>query len=275
VLDIFVVRGESDVWPVQIRDKQQQPLTAVFDGTESLVCQCWSGEDQAVAFTLPVIWDTPLEGTIKIQVPGATSASQDVGLYQGLVKIADGSEALVRFTLDIRHAPGSGVQTITPYCALQDLLEYAPWVQLVQTEEDITGFLDKRIQAREWLDWVILNNYRGASVGLFETHSTLAFVFGGGVGWRRSLGPSPSLITYLAQNLLIVRPQIIRACAYKTISLIGLAQIGINNQYASFGSYYRDMSDRELIGTTAEVDLNGDGVGELFIPLSSTNTLMT
>lgn len=272
---IYVVRGQTDVWPMQIRDKQQQPLVDVFDGTEPLACDVWSGEEQATLFTLPVAWDSGPAGTVKIPVPGVTSAAAGVGLYQGLVRLADNSEALGRFELDIRHAPGSGVETITPYCALQDLLDYAPWTKLVQSEEDVTGFLDKRIQAREWLDWVIINNYRGASVGLFETHSTMAFAFGGGVGWRRSLGPSPSLIDYLAADKLLIRPQIIRACAYKAISYIGLAQIGISNQYAALGSYYRDMADRELVGITAEVDLNNDGTGELFINLSSTNTLNT
>ena len=272
---MYVVRGQTDVWPLQIRDKQEQPLTGVFDGTEMLACDVWSGEDQTILFTLPAVWDTAAAGTTKIQIPGATSASAGVGLYQGLLRLADNSEALGRFELDIRHAPGSGVQTITPYCAMQDLLEYAPWVKLVQSEEDVTGFLTKRIQAREWLDWVVLNNYRGAGVGLFEDHSTLAFAFGGGVGWRRSIGPSPSLVTYLEQNLLIVRPQIIRACAYKAISYIGLAQIGISNQYAALGSYYRDMADRELVGTTAELDLNNDGIGEMYVNLGSTNTLYT
>lgn len=275
MLQTYVVKGEGDVWPIQIRDKQQQPLTGAFDGTEAITCVAWSGEDQTVAFTLPVVWDNAPLGTIKVQVPGPISAAQDVGLYQCLVKLADDSEALARFTLDIRHAPGTGVETITPYCSYQDLEEYAPWVRLVQTEEDLAGFLDKRVQAREWFDWLVLNNYRGASVGLFENHSTLAFVFGGGVGWRRSLGPSPSLITYLQQNKLIVRPQVIRCCAYKAISYIGLSQIGLNNQFAVYGAYYRDQVDREATGITAEIDLTGTGIGSLFINLSSTNTLMT
>ena len=275
MLKFYVIKGMGDVWPAQIVDKKQAPMTGVFTGTESILTDLWAGDDEAVITTFPAIWQNGPAGTITIPVPAATSAALDVGLYQGLVRLADDSEALVRFSLDVRHAPGTILQTITPYAGYGDMQLLAPWVALVQGDDDLAGFLEQRIEARRWLDWVIINNYRGASVGLFETHSTMAFVFGGGVGWRRSIGPSPSLIDYLQKNDLIVRPQISRVCAMKAVSLVGLAQIGINNQYAAFGAYYRDMAERELVGLTAEVDLNGDGIGELFINLSSTNTLMT
>lgn len=275
MLKTYVIKGFGDVWPGQIVDKQQAPMTGVFDGTEVLATDVWAGEDETALATFPAVWDNAPLGTVKIPIPASVSASLDHGLYQGLVRLADNSEALIRFTLEVRPAPGAQAQTVRPYCGFEDMALYAPWVRLVQTEEDLSGFLEQRIVARQWLDWIILNNYRGASVGLFERHSTLAFVFGGGVGWRRSLGPSPSLITYLEEDKLIVRPQVVRATAYKAISEVGLAQIGINNQWAAFGAYYRDQAERELTGITAEVDLNGDGIGELFINLGSTNPLFT
>jgi hypothetical protein len=110
---------------------------------------------------------------------------------------------------------------------------------------------------------------------MFEGHSTLAFAWGGGVGWRRSLGPSTTLITYLAANKLIVRRQVIEACAFKAASFIGMRQMGMGGNFTAFGQYCRDMASRLMCSITAEVDLNGDGVGELFINLGATNTLMT
>jgi hypothetical protein len=275
MLQIYVIKGIGDVWPAQIRDKQGDPMTGVYDGTESIEGVVWSGEDESILVNLPVSWDTPAAGTVKIMVPAAAGDFLDVGLYQGLVRMTDGSEALIRFTLDVRHAPGSAVETVQPYCTLEDLLRIAPWVKLIQGEEDLAGFLGQRLEARQKIDWTIINNYRGASVGLFETHSTLAFAFGGGVGWRRSLGPSPSLVTYLAEDKLIRRPQIVRAAAYAAIAEVARAQIGIANQWAAQGPYYEALYERELAGTTAEIDLNGDGIGELFINLGSTNPLMT
>ena len=146
---------------------------------------------------------------------------------------------IVRSTVNVLTAPGTATEAVTTYCQLSDMLQRRPWVALVQrSDTDTEGFYPQRLIARNWMDWVIINNYRGASVGLFEEHSTLAFAFGGGVGWRRSLGPSPSLLAYLAANDLIVRPQIVTACSYKAIAEIARAQTGIANQWAAQAPYY-------------------------------------
>ena len=65
------------------------------------------------------------------------------------------------------------------------------------------------------------------------------------------------------------------ASAYKAIAEVWRAQIGSANQWASQAPYFDALAEREVIGTTAEIDLNADGVGELFISLGACNPLAT
>jgi hypothetical protein len=281
-----IVQGAYADYPIQSwnRGKVTQPAYASGD---TLAAYVYQGQSDTVLFAPSVTWYTAgstqtgyTQGQVLVSITGAQSALlEQNGTYTLQVWWTQSgggkTEPIVRSQLVCEPAAGATIQTVTPYCQLSDLLDYAPWVSIVQnTDSDQEGFYRQRLKAREWMDWMILNDYRGAFVGLFETHSTAAFEFGY-AGWRRSLGPSPSLITYLSQNMLLVKPYIVEACAYKAISLVGLGQIGLNNQLASHGAYYRDMATRKACEITAEVDINGDGIGELFISLNSTNSLYT
>jgi hypothetical protein len=259
----------------------------VFGATDTLSANLWPGDSETALFQPTVIWYTANgtqtgyeQGEVLLTISAAQAAQlEQLGNYSVEVwwtQTGTGrKERIIRATLSVTIAAGQGVQTVVPYCTYQDLLDQASWVRMIQSETDQEGFLDKRLQAREWLDWCILNNYRGSAVGMFEMHSTMAFAFGGYSGLRRSLGPSLSLVDYLQRDMLMIRPQIKRLTAYKTISFIGRSQIGMNNQFATFGSYFEAMADREATGTTCEIDINADGWAELFVPLSSTNTLFT
>lgn len=276
-LYLRVAQGDSISRNLQAQDYQGQGLTSYLS-SDTLTGQVWPGEEQPVELTYTPTWVDAPTAKFNVTLSSADTTTLSIGAHRIRARATRGSNTytLLDAILDVTSAPGASASSITPYCTYDDLLFVAPWCKQVQDlTTDQAGFLEERIRAREWLDWAILNNYRGASVGLFEQHSVAAFAFGGGVGWRRSHGPSTSLITYLSQNKLIVRPQIVRATAMKAASFIGLRQIGIQNAYVSYGTYFRDMADRELTATTAEIDLNGDGVGELFINLGSTNPLFS
>lgn len=260
----------------------------MFASGDTLAAYVYPGQEEASLFSPAAAWYTAGntqtgygQGQVLVSITAAQSATLEAnGLYTLAVRWTQSgggkSETVWRGGLSIDPAAGSGAQTIVPYCALADMLQYAPWLRQTQDfKVDQESFYAQRLQARKWMDWAIINCYRGASVGNFEQLSTLAFAFGGGVGWRRGTGPSPSMVTWLSEDLLIVRPQIVEACAYKAISQVGLAQIGISPQQAAFGAYYRDLAERVMCATTAELDLNDDGVGEIFVNLASTNTLMT
>jgi hypothetical protein len=79
----------------------------------------------------------------------------------------------------------------------------------------------------------------------------------------------------ISANVLILRPQIIRVCALKAASIVGLGQIGRMNNIASFGAFWRDMASSEAVTCVAELDQTGNGIADLAIPLGSTNTLFS
>ncbi len=286
-VQLTIVQGSAADWPLQAQNRGGASVPT-FGSSDTLTATVWIGVNQTALFQPAVSWYTAngtQTGYGQGQVLVSPTAAQSTQLEQNgtyslevwWTQSGTGKTAcIVRATVSVLPAPGTSSEAVTTYCQLSDMLQRAPWISLVQrADTDSEGFYPQRLLARNWMDWVIINCYRGASVGLFEEHSTLAFVFGGGVGWRRSLGPSPALLTYLADNDLIVRPQIVTACAYKAIAEIARAQTGIANQWAAQAPYYDALASIELASITAEVDLNNDGIGELFINLGSVNTLMT
>jgi len=279
--------GSSGDWVLQIINRDgSKPTAGQFLSTDTITSAWWQGQNYAALFAPTVSWFSADNGQVNFNVSNSQCATlEQSGEYLFNVTVArDGVSSVVfEGAITILPAPGTGpsttsywgTTTVVPYCKYADVLAVAPWVARVQsTDFDQEGFLTQRLQTRQWYDQVLLNNYRGAFVGLFETHSTMAFAFGY-AGWRRSLGPSPSLITYLANNYLLVKPYVVNANAHWAASLIGLNQIGRDNSLVSYGAFHRDQAERFAIASTAEVDLNNDGVGELFINVGTTNTLFS
>lgn len=264
-----------------------QPVT--FLESDVLSGEIWQGQGQTPLATFTPTWYSPTgyeNGTITAALTGAISAAFDLnGMYRFLISATRSGNtwAIFESTLTCLDPGGSGTQLFVPYCSYEDMLNIAPWVANVEDfDTDQEGFYSQRILARNWMDAAILNAYRGSYVGLFEGLSEAAFRFGY-VGYRRSLGPSPSLSTYLEQNLLMLArsdgspTQIVRCCAHRAISEVGLAQVGGTPTFYQFGLYHRDMATKCAFSTTAEINLSGTGtdVGNLFINLGSTNTLST
>ena len=232
-VQLTIVQGSAADWPLQAQNRGGSS-TPTFGSSDTLTATVWVGVDQTALFQPAVAWYTANgtqtgygQGQVLVSPTAAQSATlEQNGTYSLEVwwtqaGVGGKTACIVRATVTVLPAPGTATPAVTAYCQLSDMLQRAPWVALVQrADTDTEGFYPQRLLARNWMDWVIINNYRGASVGLFEEHSTLAFAFGGGVGWRRSLGPSPALLTYLASNMLIVRPQIVTACAYKAVAEI-------------------------------------------------------
>jgi hypothetical protein len=65
----------------------------------------------------------------------------------------------------------------------------------------------------------------------------------------------------------------VQANAHKALAEVGLAQLGKNNTFFDYGCYHRDMALKKMTGIVMELDLNGDGIGEILIPVGSTNPL--
>ena len=278
-----VINGIGQRNTVTCRATSGQPIP--LSGAENFNCYYWTGQTQAAAGSLVWAYNTPAAGMVDITITPATAATLTLGLYQWVLELPDQSAAYARGQFEVTAGPGAATSATAPYCQYQDLLEYAPWIRQLGTETDLAGFLDKRISARTWLDYVVVRSWRGTSQAYFgDSGRTAQFWMGGWV--RRAPISSAWLLDWiqgtnitgsnpgLVQGLMI-RPWVIRSTAYRTLGYIGHAQIGINNQYASYGQYYTDLADETIFSQWAELDLTGSGMAQFGVPLGATNTLFT
>ena len=278
-----IVQGSVADWVLQVTNRDGS--SPAFASGDTVAAELYQGQSQTLLVAPTAIWTGGTgysTGSVQVSPTSAQTATLEAdGEYSLQLwwtsQDATRTACVLRAAVQVLPAPGSTTQAVvTLQRPGSDMLKWAGWIMQVQARDigrrgvllaatpgpGVDGLGDHQQLSRR-IDWQ------------FRDAPTLAFNFGGGVGWRRGTGPSPSLITWLASNYLILRPQIVEACAYKAISIIGLNQIGINNQQAAYGCYFRDMAERVMCGTTAEIDLNGDGIGEIFVALDSTNTLET
>lgn len=289
--ELQVAKGSVADWTVSCL--MTDGAIPVFASGDNVAAKVYPGQGGVLAFAPTTIWAPPtgyLTGTAVVSPTAAqTTTLESNGEYilQLWWTSADASRTacVARRRIRVLDSPGAGTTTTLVYCTYADMLALGEWAEGVQDlNADQEGFYSQRLIARNWMDGVVSANFRGSFIGNFGAHSTAAFGFGY-VGYSRTIGPSPTILGYLASNFLLVTPpgttgwsgtqrtQIVRACAHKALSEVGLAQLGKNSTFFQFGCYHRDMAIRELTGIVAELDLNGDGIGEILIALGSTNSL--
>jgi hypothetical protein len=372
---LTVVQGAYADWPLQAWNRGSQTAPA-FAAGDTLAAYVYAGSSQAQLFAPAVAWYTAggtqtgyAQGQVLVSPTAAQTATLEAGGTYTLIvwwtQAGGGKTAPIwRGTITVEPAAGTSTEAVAGYCQLADILQYAPWVTTLQNyNADTESFYAQRLQAREWLDWLIVRSWRGTSAAYFgDAGRSAQFWLGSWV--RRTPLPSYWLIGQLAggfflsggititntgsgytaiptvtapappagsgnatatlsanlngaggigsifvntqgqgytpggtytltiaapggsgatatatavasSGVLIQRPQITRICAYKAISIIGLAQIGLNNQQAAYGAYFRDLASSEVLTVVAELDLNGDGIADLPIPINPTNTMFT
>jgi hypothetical protein len=356
MLQLQAIQGGAANWVLAAVNRDGSTPTG-FLANDTLSAALWSGQSQAPLFAPAVAWNNFAVASVNLAVTNAQMATLDqVGTYHLQVSVTRGGSTVVIIDclLHVLPAPGSSSQVITPYNTYAHMLEHAPWVTLIQdTDADQEAFYTQRLEARNWLNWLIVRSWRGTSSAYFGDPGVSANYWLG--GWaRRSPQPSQWLINQLtggivitpvtvtasgsgytfanvvfsgggpnavqatastivsggqvisiqlmtagtgysstptvtitgdgtgaratcqiSANVLILRPQIIRVCALKAASIVGLGQIGRMNSVAVFGALWRDMAAAESQSIVAELDLNGDGVADLPIPIGVTNTLFT
>jgi hypothetical protein len=356
MLQLEAIQGSAANWVLTAINRDGTTPTG-FLGTDTLSAAVWSGQAQAPLFTPAVSWNSFAVATVNLGVTGAQMTGLDqAGTYHFQVSATRSGTTVVIIDglLKVLPAPGSSSQVVTPYCTFADMLEHGPWVGMIQdVDADQEAFYSQRLEAKQWLDWLIVRSWRGTSASYFGDPGTGARNWGGGYTRRSSL-PSQWLINQLSGGIvqspvtvtaagsgytfanvtfsgggpnatqatatavvsggqvisiqlmtsgygysstptvtitgngngatatcrisatvLMLRPQIVRVCALKAASIAGLGQIGRMNNVAVFGALWRDMAASESHSIVAELDLNGDGVADLPIPLGATNTLFT
>ena len=174
-------------------------------------------------------------------------------------------------SLEIIAAP----MLVTPsptYITIVDLRKIAPWIDDLQVPDSHEGFDDPCADSRAWLDEMTLRNYRGGNVSLLGYHGFALDAWYTGGGRRTSL-TNRWLYAALAANQLLVTPRIRNVCSYYALSRICESMITKGAQYAMLAARFRLEAESLLASTTVEIDVNGDGFGEVPINFSSTNTL--
>lgn len=307
MLVLSLVVGSSRDFVLQANNSDGTPAANLFTGGDTITSRVWRGDDQSTLLSPTTTWVSATAGTFMVTLNDADTATFEVGQYRIQSLASAGGRTTIILDAFLALDPAPGIAAVRPvYCTFADMTKLAPQVTNLQTPDDLEGFLDQRADAREWLNQIVLNNYRGAGMGLYEQHSWAAFSFSSG-GPRRSLVPSrflqdalygigqfagltsggvPSSGMYSTtpaafmpmvntNGALLIRPPVRKATAYKAISEVYLGQLGKGGDYSSYGAMYRNAADAEVMNLRVELDINQDGMAEISVPLSTSNVFYT
>lgn len=268
--DNFEVRqGGSIGIQATLRDANGNPETG-YSGSEPLTTTVWPGGNRLISFSPTTTWDVPADATINIQITDAQTTGLDPGRYEGLTRLGTtGSLADVyEFTLDIWTYAGE-VAAPPTYTTYNDLLKYGrDWLTNLQEQADEAGFAEQQARARTWLEDILHAHYRVSSMAMV--------VGGSGLGPRISGLRSQYLTEQLAANHLMVTDKVKEAVANRALAIICKGQVGIGDAavaYARLARMYNSEAESIVSCLTAEIDTNGDGVGDIAIDCSSTNPM--
>ena len=273
---LSVPAGLDLVVPFTLSDGNGDPVIGLFSGSETFTATVWPGGGQPITCAASATWVTADLATALLTVLAAASAPVAPAIYRLRLAITrSGKTYLIhQGSLEFTDDPGAAA-VLSAYTSYQRCRELAPWIDgCFDPTKHLAGFLRERATARETFDQLVLKMYRSPAIGMFGDMSAAALSWAGG-GVRRTPLPSSMMITWLASNFLIVTPQVDKINAYLAIAEIGRQQIGVNNTFATYGQAFAEWASAEISVCTAQLDLNGDGIGEIPIPLWSTNPLFT
>ena len=272
-LELF--QGSSKDFTLTAMGPDGADSTETFTGAEALTAKMWPGGSLPATLTPTATWVSAPAKTWKLSFNDADTAAIAVGIYyiqawanqsgRNITLLPEGA------TLEILSVPGTGSARPT-YIGIDDVRSVAPWIDDLQVPDNRAGFDVQLADARDWLDECILRNYRGGNVSLLGDHGMALDAWYTG-GSRRTSLTNRWMKDNLRDNKLLVTPRIKRICAYYALSLICETLIDKGGKYFSLAARFRFEAESLLSSTTAEIDLNGDGYGEVPINFSSTNTL--
>lgn len=249
-----------------------------FLGTDVLTASVWAGSNEVPLLTPTATWISATNAQYQVTLQNTNSASLPIGTYY-LQAYATRAGTPSRTTallprgtsLEIIAQPMAATPRPT-YISVVNLRTIAPWIDDLQVPDSTSGFDDACADARDWLDEMTLRNYRGGNVSLLGYHGFALDAWYTGGGRRTSL-TNRWLYAALQANQLLVKPRIIQVCSYYALSRICESMITKGGMYAMLAARYRLEAESLLASTTVEIDVNGDGFGEVPINFSSTNTL--
>jgi hypothetical protein len=278
-IELQLVKGSSRDFQLQAQDSAGNPATIFLD-TDALATAVFSGEDEPVILSPASSWvDAPI-GIYQVTFNDADTAGTPEGVYRIQTRAVRSGRSAVILDGTLLILTTTGSVTARPaYCTIADLRKLAPWIEDLQDDQaDSEGFVEACADARDWLDELIIRNYRGGYIGLFGAHSQ-ALAAWGWAGPRRALITNQFIKGFLdANTLLLTNPggrKLVKASAYYALAQICMRQIGKGVKFGAYAAAFRQEADTLVVSSTAELDTNGDGIGEIPIVFSATNTLFT
>jgi hypothetical protein len=278
-ISLELVQGTARDFPFQVTNPDGTTPTGIFLSTDVLTASVWAGSNETPLLTPTATWISATNAQYQVTFQDTDSAGLAIGQYY-LQALATRIGSPTRSTallprgtsLEILAAPGTSFTPRPTYIVLNDVKKIAPWINDLQVPDDNSGFDDQLADSRDWLDELILRNYRGGNVSLLGYHGFAldAWYTGGG---RRTALTNHWLFTALQTNQLLVTPRVKQLLAYFALSKICESMITKSGQYVALASRFRFEAESLLCSTTVEIDVNGDGWGEVPINFSSTNTL--
>ena len=274
-----LTQGTARDFPFQVANPDGTTPTGIFLSTDVLTASIWAGSNEAPLLTPAVTWISATNAQYQVSFQNTDSASLAIGEYY-LQTYATRAGTPTRTTallprgtsLLILAAPGATFTARPTYIAITDVRNIAPWIDDLQVPDSNMGFDNQLADARDWLDEMTLRNYRGGNVSLLGYHGFALDAWYTGGGRRTSL-TNRWLYAALQANQLLVKPRVVQVCAYYALSRICESMITKGGMYAMLAARFRLEAESLLASTTVEIDVNGDGFGEVPINFSSTNTL--
>jgi len=269
--ELTIVQGTDQSYPQQITIDGSTPSTQ-FLNTDTLSGRVWPGGGQATLFTPTVTWIDASTAQFLITITAAQSTTLGPGKYslQALATRSGVSIAIFDGSLKVTSAPGS-TAALPVYTSYDDLVQYADWLEDLQTERDGYGFQREQGRARSWFDDMLVERWKWNSYApMTGTPGYGSYSLYGG----RDPFPSKWLRDTLALNTLIVRDQVRECLAKKAISYICARQIGKGDSARDYGRLARYFArEAEEIAKTlrAEIDINGDEYADLVINLGASD----
>jgi hypothetical protein len=242
-----------------------------YTGTETFAVQLWpGGGEAAITPGLTAAWVSGPLGTYTLTAPAAATLPLR-GVYRVLVEITGAGTTRTAFLgrLEVVGRPGTAVAPPT-YGSYSDLLARTPWLGRLADPEDTTGFGRERGLARQRLDDCILRHYRSDSLSFNAYPVSLA------LGGRRRTGQtSPYLSGLLIANKLMLTAHVLDVVRLYATGYILEAQVkpDAGNGYAEMAASFIASAEDRMSTLTAELDIDGDGIGDITVDLGGSDSL--
>lgn len=251
---------------VRLRTPDGQAATG-FSSADAVSAVLWAGDDQAPLATPLAEWDDPAQATVWVTFAEADTVTLPPGTYRLQVWVLSQGRRILGADAALRLTAVPGMATALPvYCSAGDVEALASgWVDTLQDlDTDQAGFAEERNLARRWLDRQVIARRRAWLDDWYRVRARWA-------DDAKIEADLTALQSHLDADRLmrdgLDAGLIERITAHYALHLIFEPQIGEVNEtsYQTLAERHRAQASRLLVGWTARVDTNGDGVADVIL----------